>query len=157
MSWNVYLIGEKLLVPTSVKATAGFYLEVDPVFVGQIEDAPGSANAIARALELGNAIVPTPDWKRAKPPVVLSYAGVRNWSSFFRRATCWKVLKGEQSYTVTPCRRMPDHDAWEEDRERGVAIPDGPNVDEVARQVFEVIRSSACSSTAIGRGTRKGG
>jgi hypothetical protein len=149
VSWNVYLISEKILVPTSVKTVAGFYLEVDPVFVGRLEDARGSAGAIASALESGNVIVPTPDWRRNKSsPVVLRPAGVRNWPTFVKRATCWRLSKGDQSYMVVPCRRMEGHAAWEEDRERGLAIPDNLDVAEVSRRVLEVIRSFESSQVS---------
>lgn len=144
MCWNVYVLGDKLIIPTSAKTTAGFYLEIDPVFSASKDDESGSSTAIASALARGNPALPTPDWKRGNKavPVVLRHGGVNTWPAFVNKADCWRVLSNSDSYVIVPCVRMPRNTGWQEDRDRGVAIPDRSDLMQVACEIFQVIRNS---------------
>jgi hypothetical protein len=144
VSWNLYIAGEKLIVPTSAKAEAGFGIEVEPVFVALLADAACCSDAIAQTLERGNPSVPTPNWKTAPSPVVLRHAGVKSWSAFLRKARGWVVKKQPGSFLVAPLRKVHlGGRAWlQEDREHGETITDHGGVSAVSVRIFQVISSS---------------
>jgi hypothetical protein len=142
--WNLYIVGEKLIVPTSAKAEAGFGIEVEPVLVALLTDAASSSDAIAQTLERGNPLIPTPDWKTAPSPVVLRHAGVKSWSAFLSKAKGWAVKKEPGSYLVAPLRkvRLGGRVGLQEDCERSAAVTGHGDLSAVSAQIFQVISNS---------------
>lgn len=140
MLWNIYVVRNNVIAPTCAKAEAGFGVEVEPVFTAPIGDVAGAADAIAQSIRSGNPIVPTPDWRKRKNPI-LGPAGVRSWSAFMKRAACWCITKSAGTYAITPYKKVTLDGSLvlQSDTERGVAVPDLGDIQLVAREILEII------------------
>ena len=139
MDFNIYRIGEKLILPTSAKTVAGYYLETEPVFVTATDNASEIERIVAGFLEQGNPLVSTPDWRRPPQPAVLKHAQCKSWASFVNRAACWNIHGDRDSYTVIRCKKMAGHAAWEPDFEHAAAIPGTGDLREIAKQIVGCI------------------
>ena len=104
MRSSIYRVGESLVIPTTVRATAGYYLDLDPVLVIYLS-APDLPSTLGLLLERPNPLVPSPKPKEFPAPVVLKPAGFRTWKAFANAAESWKVNKEGAEYKVSHLRR----------------------------------------------------
>lgn len=155
MNWNIYLVRDKLIVPTFAKTSAGFYVEVEPVFVSSISDFGDSVNAIKQALELGNPRIPTPDREKVSRPVILQHAHAKSWSSFIQKATCWSVEGANGSYIMVPLQmvRLEVRAALTKNPECGVVFPDPGNSTMAAHKILNTILNSSITPKRINTAT----
>lgn len=113
---GVYLCGKRVIVPTSARTRAGFYLEIEPVRVAEADDASAIREIILLALETGNPSIATPPRDKFPKPVVLKHAKVRSWVAFERLVRAWQVYKSAVDtefcrYERTPPRGLSEVEA----------------------------------------------
>jgi hypothetical protein len=71
-----------VVIPTSAKTTAGFWMNVEPVEVVPIDRRGQIADAIRRIALAPVRTIPTPPRNGFPEPVVLKHGKVRSWSQF---------------------------------------------------------------------------
>jgi hypothetical protein len=136
---NIYIRKGKAFIPALAKTEAGFYLEVEPVEVTDLEDRDAFAYAVARAFGRGMRHVPTPtaeDYK--KPAVVASAAGYVSWSAFARGCRLFKVTQKVDGFYLFE-ERPQKGGAWLPAQTPLAVMPPESAVFEVGRRLFDLI------------------
>jgi len=102
-SWTIYVVGDRVVVPTLHRAATGLLVEREPVEVAPAGDVAAVAAAIWRVVERGNPRVELPphgaSWSK---PVVLRPARVRSWAALERVAFPWTLEGGPTGFRLIP-------------------------------------------------------
>jgi hypothetical protein len=111
MQLTLYVLGNKVIVPTVSRTQAGYNLETEPVASLDLAD-PALPEVLQHVLERGNPIIPTPSRANFPKPVVLSYAGAKSWSEFTEIADRWELTEHNGTYTLARGTRDSDANYW---------------------------------------------
>lgn len=112
----------KAFIPTMAQTEAGFYVGIEPVEVVDVSDRLGVEDAMLRAINRGNPVIPTPTRDSFPEPVLLKYANMKSLAAFERSSESWKLSKREGAYLLAPYRPGKNGGS-EEDPDRTEAIP----------------------------------
>lgn len=106
--WHVYVRKGKAFIPDVARTEAGYFLDVEPVRVANLDDLQSLASSISQAMAAGNPQVPTPTRAAFPKPVILKPAGVRNWNDFVEGGACFTIYRGEGEFEITETGRNAD-------------------------------------------------
>lgn len=134
--WLLFLRRGRAFVPTMAKTAAGFYMGVEPVEVVDAADQAAVADALIRAVNRGNPVVPTPTRDNYPEDPLLKHAGVKSLATFEKSAQSWKLSKREGAYLIAPYRPSGEGGA-EEDLERTEAVPAREPLESVVHRLVE--------------------
>lgn len=120
--WVLILRKGQAFIPTMAQTEAGFYMGIEPVEVVDANDQNAIEDAIVRAVERGNPVVPTPTRDNYPEDPLLKYAKVNSISAFEKLSQSWKLSKRGGAYFITPYRPLKSGGS-EEDTDRTEALP----------------------------------
>jgi hypothetical protein len=103
--WHVYVRSGTAFVPDVAQTQAGFFLDVDPVRVADLDDFESLSSAIEEAMRAGNPRVPTPTRSAFPKPVILKPAGVKSWNAFVERGACFTIFRDNEGLEITETAR----------------------------------------------------
>jgi hypothetical protein len=137
----MYLRKGKVFVPTFGLVHKGLYRDVEPVAVVDVSDTEGLRQAFRETIARGNP--PTAYYRRDSypQPVVVKYAGVKNWSAFARGASPWNIKESDGIFQIVGSLKGPD--GWVEDPEQKVEFPPGAAVDQVIDRMIVILQDAA--------------
>jgi hypothetical protein len=141
MNLEIYLRKGIVYIPTMAKMDHGFYRGVEPVDVVPISNMEAFRKALAAAIARGNPPVPIPLRRDWPPPVLLKYAGVRNWSTFERGMMFWGVQKKKVGVLIA--RQKKTDGIWKDDPTRIVTLPLNADVGEVIARMAIILQDAA--------------
>jgi hypothetical protein len=139
--WGIFIRHNVAYIPTSAKTEAGFYLDIEPVEVAEVSDTARFTEAVKAALSRGNPTVATPSREDYGKPPLVKYAKVKSWSQLERGSSFWGISEKSGRYEFGPYKRRADR-GWEEDPGRVVTLPPALTINEVIRQIVEVVQLS---------------
>ena len=134
--WLLILRKGKAFVPTMAQTEAGFYIGIEPVEVIDATDRQGLEQALIRAVNRGNPVVPTPTRDKFPEDPLLKHAKVKSLSTFEKSAQSWKLSKREGAYLIAPYR-PGKHGGSEEDVDRTEAIPEEEPLEYAVHRLVE--------------------
>jgi hypothetical protein len=120
--WILFLRKGQAFIPTMAQTEAGFYMGIEPVEVVDASDGRAIEDALLRAVERGNPIVPTPTRDNFPADPLLKYAKVKSTATFEKSSQSWKLSKRGDAYLIAPYRPLKSGGS-EEDIDRTEAIP----------------------------------
>lgn len=129
-------------VPTMGKMDKGFYRGVEPVAVIPASNTDALHQALTETIARGNPHVPMLRRRDWPPPVVLKYAGVRNWSAFERGMRLWNIVEEEGVFQIAEKEKQPDR-MWREDPNQIVNFAMGSTIDVVVDRMIVILQEAA--------------
>jgi hypothetical protein len=138
--FTVYCLGDRVLLPTSSKTQAGFWLETEPVAVADMNEWQSVVRVIGDALVAEHPVVATPPRHNFPKPVVLAPAGVKTWRAFLSKARGWRIEKNGGAYSLIPLCVAADGDYFAHDREHTTEVSEASSPKETALNIARVIR-----------------
>lgn len=143
--WKVYIREGKVFIPTVARTDAGYFVDVDPVFVHPVQDRQAIMGSVRSVIAGGNPVIPAFSRESFPKPVVLRYAKVKSWRAFQALASAFQLCLTDSGYEIQPLRKAgPNH--FEEDFERLVKLPPGITVDEFAREFVQRFLTNEASA-----------
>ncbi len=142
MLFHGYLKKGIVYVPTVVQLQTGAYVDVEPVAVVPSANTDALHRAFSDAIERKNAIVPNPPKDKWPPPVLLKYAGVKNWSAFARGASVWSIEESNGDYQIVGYRTHPKG-YWEQDPAQVTKFQSGAAVDDVIDRMIAILQEAS--------------
>ena len=106
--WHVYVRGDLVVIPTFSRATAGYFLDTEPVAVSSVRARDEFVRTLDATITTGNPRVPTPTRNCFPKPVVLRYAGVRSWKALESKAVCFTIQHFEGALELSVTGRGDD-------------------------------------------------
>jgi hypothetical protein len=141
MLYHCYVRKSLVFVPTVAKVERGGpYSDVEPVAVVPVSDTAGLRHAFRETIARGNPIVPVVLRYDLPPPILLKYAGVKNWSAFARGTVTWGIIETDGAYRIIGYRKRADR-GWEQDPDQVVKLPPGSSVDEVIERMIAIVQA----------------
>ena len=140
MLYNCYLRKGTVYVPT-VGRRGGAYTDIEPVAVVPVANTDGLRRAFLEAIGRGNVAIPLIKGKHP-PPVVLKYAGVKNWSAFARNASSWSVKENNGPYQIVRYRTHLDGYCVEDPNQK-IEFPVGTTLDIVLDRIIAILQDTA--------------
>jgi len=142
MNFHLYLRKGVLFVPITGIVEKGLYQSMEPVEVVPISDVAAAREALRSTIARGNPPAPPYSAIKDSPPVVIKYAGVKNWSAFARGASPWNIREENRIYQIVGFRMHPKK-YWEEDPKQTIEFPPGTNVDDVIARMIAILQDAA--------------
>jgi hypothetical protein len=133
--WHVYVRKGTGFVPNVAQTEAGFFLDVEPVRVAKLDALPSLASAIEQAMVVGNPLVSTPSRAAFPKPVILKFAGVKNWNAFVERGVCFTLFRGEAELELTETARNDDGE-WTDAPSLNQKLPLASTASDIARRII---------------------
>ncbi len=146
--WLLFLRKGQAFVPTMARTEAGFYMGIEPVEVVDARDPKAIEDAMLRAVERGNPVVPTPRRDNYPPDPLLKYANVKSMSTFEKSSQSWKLSKLGDAYVIAPYRPLKSGGS-EEDVDRTEAIPVGE--ESLTSVVHRLVERATSTMASTGR------
>ncbi len=140
MHWGLFVRGRVAYIPTSAKTEAGFYLEIEPIEVTEVDDNEKFKKALKVSLLRGNPSVATPRREDYGKPPLLKYAKVKSWSQMERESSYWGITENGGHYEYGRYKRRSDK-GWEENPASIVKLAPGLTIDEVVEQIVRSVQS----------------
>jgi hypothetical protein len=133
-SWQIYVFGGKVIVPTMGKKSSGISVAIEPVVVVDLDVAALSKILEQRISEPANIVSGESD-------VILKHSGAKSRKKFEDGAQCWSVGEGEDEFGFGKLRRarqgwIVDMDAWK-------TVPCAKGVKEIAREIAGIVVTDA--------------
>jgi len=141
MLFHSYLRRGVVYVPTVAKRETGAYTDIEPVAVLPVANTEGLRRAFLDAMARKNIIIRRPK-DNYPPPVLLKYAGVKNWSTFARGASVWSIEENDGSYQIVGYRTHPKG-YWEQDTEEKTSFPPQSTVGDVIERMIAILQEAA--------------
>lgn len=114
--FHVYLFNNQVIVPTvSVTDTVGFYLDLEPVYLFNINDKVSFQNHLAKIFGLGNQVISTPSTSNETGSVLLEKLNLRKWSDFESKATMY-TIHFSPGYTIIYSTITGTNNTWKADQ-----------------------------------------
>jgi hypothetical protein len=129
-------------IPTMGKMGEGFYRGVDPVAVVAVSNTEALREALNAAIVRGNPIVPILRRSEWTQPVVLKYAGVKNWSTFERGMQLWEIDEKEGTTEIAEKKKQSDR-MWRRAPDRTVTFPPGTPINNVIERMIAILQDAA--------------
>ncbi|HVJ53566.1 MAG TPA: hypothetical protein VM689_13950 [Aliidongia sp.] len=140
MFCECYLRKGLVYLPGLAKATAGFYIGIDPVLIVPIADTDAVLKAMHEIWISGNPIVPTPP--PDEPAVLLKYVNAKTWGAFARDALLWTMDEDNGVCKIVGYRKVR-HGGYVPDPEQTITLPAGAGFDEMAKRLVEIMQAAA--------------
>jgi hypothetical protein len=142
MYHHLYLRNGAVYLPTLGKMGKGFYRDIEPVTVAPVADTYGLRQALKQTISRGNPNVPILRRRELPAPVLLKYAGVKNWASFQRGLLLWGIEEKNGIWQIIGKRKKPDG-ATVDDAEQTITFPFGSKIDDVIERLIAIIQQAA--------------
>lgn len=142
MNCHIYLRNGIVYLPTMGKMEKGFYRGVEPVAVVPVSNAEALRRALAETLARGSPIVPTLRRGEWPPPVLLKYAGVKNWSTFERGMLLWDIKEDAGCFRIERNSKR-SNGMWLEDPEQTIKFAPGTSSDRVVGRMIAILEDAA--------------
>jgi hypothetical protein len=142
MMFHTYLRDGIVYVPTVAKRESEpVYTNIEPVAVIPVTNTEALRRALLDTIARKNVLIPAPKNPRAAP-ILLKYAGVRSWSTFFRSASQWSIEEENGAYQIVGYRKHPDG-YWQEDSSQKNEFPPGTTVEDVVDRTIVILQHAA--------------
>lgn len=141
---NLYwsLKRQEILIPTMVKAEAGFWLDTEPVERATIGDHFALKRAITSSFERSGTIVPTPSYKTNLQPVVVAYSKVETWTAFRKQYSQLSIVSVDNgSYMLERYKSDPDGPGLIVDISKRKVLPEEASVDDLVDEIGIIVSS----------------
>jgi hypothetical protein len=142
MYFHVYLKNGTVYVPTVAKMADGFYRDIEPVAVVAASNAEALRQALSGAITRGNPSAPALPRRQWPPPVVLKYAGAKNWSSFERDMSLWGLEEKGGAFTIIG-KKKKDDGTVVDDPEQTVKFTSRTALDHVIDRMTALLQAAA--------------
>jgi hypothetical protein len=144
MLFICYLRNDVVYVPTmGRRKSEPVYSTIEPVSVVPLSNPEGVQRALLETIARRNVVIPDPDQKALRqPPLILRYAGVKSWSTFFRGASMWGIREGDGAYAVLFYRKDPKG-YYQQDLAQEIKFPLGTAVDDVVHRMIAILQDAA--------------
>jgi len=129
-------------VPTMGEMDKGFYRGVEPVAVIPASNTDALRQALGATIARGNPHVPMLKRREWPDPVVLKYAGVKNWSAFERGMRLWSITERAGEFRIAEQKKQSDR-MWRDDPDQIVSFPSGTLIDEVIDRMVAILQNAA--------------
>jgi hypothetical protein len=129
-------------IPTMGKMDEGFYRGIEPVAVVSVSNTEALRQALTTTIARGNPEVPMLLRGKWPPPVVLKYAGVKNWSKFERGMQLWDIEDKAGVYQISGSAKQPNG-MWKEDPKQTITFPPDASLDEVVERMIAILQDAA--------------
>jgi hypothetical protein len=148
MDSHCYVRNGIVYIPTQGMMDKGFYLDVEPVAVVPLANAKALHRAFAETIARGNPKVPIPRHPNIPTPVVLKYAGVKNWRSFARGTTTWALGQNNGVFSIHGYRKDEHGAGWVPDQATKETFPPGTSADQVIERMIAILQAAAGSGSS---------
>jgi len=142
MYFSISLRDGIVYLPTMGKMDKGFYRGVEPVAVLSATNTEALREALLATIARGNPNVPTLKRREWPPPVVLKYAGVRNWSAFERGMLLWNIENENGIFRITN-KAKQRNGMWVNDQERTIELPAGSTIEDIVERMIAILQDAA--------------
>jgi hypothetical protein len=142
MYCEIYLRRGTIYLPTMGRMDKGFYRGVEPVTAVSVANIDALHKALAAMIARGNPKVPMLLRREWPPPVLLKYAGVKNWSSFERGMQFWALEEKDGHFQIAGNSKQPDG-MWKDDPKQTMIFPPGSTVDDVTARMIAILQDAA--------------
>lgn len=131
-------------LPTVARRASGpIYTDIEPIVVVRLDDLVAVRQALQDSQKKGNPIIPDSDPRELRPPpIILKYARVRSWSTFFRTAWTWSIRDDDGLFKIISYRKHP-RGYWEQDLAQEIKFPPGTTVDDVVDRMIAILQEAA--------------
>ena len=131
---------DEFIIPTVVKTESGFWLDVEPVETGSLNDRAAFISAISTAIERSGNIVPTPPRDRSLN-VALAHSNARSERQFeemYGQTSITQNPDGSQS--VQHYKRAPGGSGRVLDSDLSMTHSPGKSLDQVLDELLEFLK-----------------
>ena len=129
----------EILIPSVVKAEAGFWLDVEPVERASMSDRISLVKAIVSAFARGGEVVPTPPRDSHLKPVVLAHAKAKTWSAFARQYDQISIVRSsEGTFTIEQYKPAPEGRGLVVDVEARRILPNRSSIDDLVDELSKL-------------------
>ena len=142
MYLQCYLKRGVVYIPTSGMIERGFYRDVEPVAVIVVSSTDALRRAFAAAFVLGNPKVPAIKGPNHPPPILLKYAGLKNWNTFARDTSVWGIDERNGVFRIKPYRKDPPGGLTKEEG-KDETFPPGTTTAEVIERMIAILQEAA--------------
>lgn len=137
MGWSIYIRKGLVYLPTIAEAKSGFFLEIEPIEVADVNDKQAVREAVFATLARNRPVVPDPDPETYKMAPILALAGVKSWSTFYKNAKQLGVMRGESGYEIF--RLKPYGRGFTSDETSRIKLPGNCTIAQVVDRVVDEI------------------
>lgn len=138
--WHVYVRDGIVYVPTMGRTTAGFFIELAPVYTANFEDLAGLREILLKTLRTPNPKVSTPSrFSYPKLTAVAEMAMAKSTREFEKGAGLLEVQLNDGKYTIAPMKNM-GRMGWEETPESKITIPATEEIGRIVEKVITVLQ-----------------
>jgi hypothetical protein len=144
MLYSCYLRNGIVYVPTLARREREpVYTDIEPVGVVPVANTEAVRRTLLDTIARKNPTIPAPDrMTRDGPSILLKYAGVRSWSTFYRNALTWSIGEDDGVYKIISyCKRSKGY--WQQDLEQPIQFPVGTTVDDVVDRMIAILQEAA--------------
>jgi hypothetical protein len=132
-------------IPTSGMVDRGLYYDVEPVAVVATLDTDALRHAFVETIARGNprvAAIKRPDHP---PPILLKYAGLKNWNTFAREASLWEIEERNEIFRIETYRKDPPG-GWTRDEDKDETFPPGTTAAPVIERMIAILQTAAAQA-----------
>lgn len=95
-----YLSKGQVIIPTVARTEAGFYADMEPVAIVNIDDLKMVKESMLAVLSRENPQIPTPKHVQEPGSVILEALSIKRWEHFEKKAVLYTVHKGAESIVI---------------------------------------------------------
>jgi|SRR5579864_5223254 len=136
-------------VPIVARVTAGYYMQQEPVAVVPVSNTHALREALKHAIGRGNPIVPTPT-RANMPPGLFPEYGVKDWNTFVRSATSWKIRRQDGVCEIIRGKKVAGG-SFVDDPDRTVALPAEATMDDAVDRLVTLMQESVHEQRTPGK------
>jgi len=141
--WPIFYANSMVLIPTSVKTTAGVRRSIDPMQVVNVENTLELKRAILATIAKGNPIVPHPSQEEmSKPTNIHKKLGFKSYKAFNHTAIAWNLDLDDGIYEIEFTKMTEDSRGHESDTSKTITFPSGTPVETVVDRLIEIIQET---------------
>lgn len=128
-------------VPIVARVTAGYYMQQEPVAVVPVSNTQALREALKHAISRGNPTIPTPT-RANMPPAMFPEYGVKDWSTFVRSATSWKITQQDDGYAIIRGKKVAGG-SFVDDPDGTETLPTAWTIDHVIDRFVALMQEEA--------------
>ena len=131
----------RIMVPSTSKTEAGYYLDCEPVEVATASDLPSISQAIKRSWGRGCKAVATPHRDAFPKWVLLKHSGAKTPRELHRQCLMWSF--GENSdggFRIEGFKSLADGRGAESDSATLIVFPSGTLFEDAIEKLMEMMR-----------------
>lgn len=137
--FRFYFHQGKLITPSVCQTEAGFFVDQGPLTVTSVKDPSKVRQAIIKAFNKGNIVIPTPDGSEAAGSIILERLVIDSWSKFEKDAVLYTVHLGGR-YTTFHVTGRKDDGMWTMDESTTRKFDCKATYDTLAQAIIEDVR-----------------